>query len=81
MTTTSIDLDIVTAEYLDAIRAVTVIAQRSPDPDPAQEAERQRLVRVLRDRESALRCRRDILLAQTEVVIPIQKDAFSDWAG
>jgi hypothetical protein len=75
MTMTSSDLDTVTAEYLDVIRAVTVISQRPPHPDPSEEVDRQRLIRSLQNRESALRCRRDILLVQAEYVIPSQAGA------
>jgi hypothetical protein len=70
---TSSDLDSVTAEYLDVIRAVTVIAQRPPHPSPDDEADRQQMMRSLQSREAALRTRRDILLAQTDRLVPRQR--------
>ena len=68
----SADLDTVTAEYLDVIRAVTVIAQRPPSENSDEETDRQRMIRTLQNREAALRTRRDILLAQSERLIPRQ---------
>jgi hypothetical protein len=70
---TSSDLDTLTAEYLDVIRAVSVIAQRPPHPSSDEEADRQRMIRSLQVREAALRTRRDILLNQVELLIPQQQ--------
>jgi hypothetical protein len=71
---TSSDLDTVTAEYLDVIRAVSVIAQRPAHPSSDEEADRQRMIRSLQSREASLRTRRDILLTQTEQLIPRQPE-------
>ena len=62
MNVASPDLNEVSIEYAEAVRAVAAIAGRPAHPDPSEEAARQRLLRVAMTREADLRCRRDILV-------------------
>jgi len=62
MNTVALDLNEISIEYAEAVRAVAAIAGRPPHPDPNEEVARQQLLRVAMTRESDLRCRRDILI-------------------
>jgi hypothetical protein len=62
MTSVTFNLNEISIEYAEAVRAVAAIAGRPPHPDPSEEVARQRLLRVAMTRESDLRCRRDILV-------------------
>ena len=67
------DLQDISAQYADAVRTVAIIAARPPHPDPVEEADRQRLLRLAMARETSLRGRRDILIGAVTRGVPTQR--------